>query len=121
VPAASTATVSYGANGAFFSRQNVTGTLRCDNATFGDPISGVVKACSYQVTSTSQNAVACASEGGICTVPAGTTATVTYGANGAFYSRPNVSGMLGCDNASFGGDPIYGVVKACSYQVAAGP
>ncbi len=35
--------VAYGANGSFFYRYGVTGTIVFDNATFGDPIPGVVK------------------------------------------------------------------------------
>jgi hypothetical protein len=44
-----TASVAYGANGAFNYR-TATNSIACNNATFGDPLSGVVKACYYQTT-----------------------------------------------------------------------
>ncbi|MDX2189392.1 MAG: Ig-like domain-containing protein, partial [Bacteroidota bacterium] len=37
--------VAYGANGAFNYLTNRTGTINCNNATFGDPIVGVGKSC----------------------------------------------------------------------------
>lgn len=37
--------VAYGANGAFAYRYALSGGIDCNNATFGDPINGVVKAC----------------------------------------------------------------------------
>ena len=37
--------VAYGANGRFNYKYGVTGGVDCNNATFGDPISGVGKAC----------------------------------------------------------------------------
>src|SRR5258706_378252 len=39
--------VAYGANGAFFYRP-ATGSIACNNATFGDPIFGTAKACYYK-------------------------------------------------------------------------
>jgi hypothetical protein len=36
--------VAYGANGVFHFK-TLSGTVQCDNATFGDPIFGIVKAC----------------------------------------------------------------------------
>ncbi len=42
-----TRAVGYGANGAFFYRP-ATGSIACNNATFGDPIFGTVKACYYK-------------------------------------------------------------------------
>lgn len=47
-----TVNVAYGANGQFNYQYNVTGgSIACDNATFGDPINGVVKACYVQPVS----------------------------------------------------------------------
>jgi uncharacterized protein (DUF1800 family) len=43
-------TVAYGAQGRFAVRTFTAGTAPCSNATFGDPMSGVVKAC-YVATS----------------------------------------------------------------------
>lgn len=37
--------VAYGANGQFVYRSGITGGVDCNNAVFGDPISGVAKAC----------------------------------------------------------------------------
>ncbi len=37
--------VAYGANGSFNYLTNRTGSIDCSNATFGDPIAGVVKSC----------------------------------------------------------------------------
>lgn len=37
--------VAYGANGSFNYKYNITGGIDCNNGTFGDPISGVGKAC----------------------------------------------------------------------------
>jgi DNA-binding beta-propeller fold protein YncE len=58
---------------------------------------------------------ACASENATCTLPAGRTATVYYGANNRFFSKQGVTGSIACNNATFG-DPISGTRKACSYR-----
>lgn len=114
VPDGAVATVTYGANGAYASRQGVSGSVDCTNAVFGDPIYGVVKSCSYKLTLLPPTA--CADEGGTCNLPAGAVATVKYGANGIFVSRQGVSGSVACTNDVFG-DPIVFVVKSCTYQV----
>ena len=54
----------------------------------------------------------CATEGAICTFSG--TKQVRYGANG-IYSYKSLTGPVRCDNGVFG-DPIYGVVKSCSYS-----
>ncbi len=48
LPVGVTATVFYGANNRWASKSSVTGSINCDNATFGDPIVGVVKSCKYE-------------------------------------------------------------------------
>ncbi len=48
LPAGKVAVVYYGASSKFFSKQGVTGSIACNNATFGDPIYGTRKACSYR-------------------------------------------------------------------------
>lgn len=53
----------------------------------------------------------CANENGYCSF--GGTQLVRYGANGAYYYR-TMTGGVSCSNAVFG-DPIFGVVKKCSY------
>jgi hypothetical protein len=58
---------------------------------------------------------ACAVENGLCTIPAGISATVFYGAAGRYVSRTGVTGSIVCNNATFG-DPIGGTVKACSWR-----
>ncbi len=58
----------------------------------------------------------CANENGTCTVPPGTLATVSYGANGVFITQTNVNPGIACNNATFT-DPLYGVGKACYYVV----
>ena len=47
-----------------------------------------------------------------CAVPAGSKATVLYGAAGKFHARGGVTGSVACNNATFT-DPIYGTAKAC--------
>lgn len=48
IPSGKVATVYYGANNRFFSKQGVTGFVNCTNEVFGDPVSGTRKACSYR-------------------------------------------------------------------------
>jgi len=45
---AETVDVAYGANGQFYYKYGVTGTITFNNATFGDPVPGVVKAGYYK-------------------------------------------------------------------------
>jgi YVTN family beta-propeller protein len=47
-PAGRVVTVYYGANSRYFSRMGVSGSIACNNATFGDPIPGTRKNCSYR-------------------------------------------------------------------------
>lgn len=49
-----TRNVAYGANGKF-NYKNATGSIACNNATFGDPISGTAKACYYSNEDSSSN------------------------------------------------------------------
>ncbi len=55
--------------------------------------------------------VNCAGENGTCSFSG--TRQVRYGANGS-YGYKSASGSIACSNAVFG-DPIFGVVKSCSY------
>jgi hypothetical protein len=78
--------------------------------------SGVSPAITVTVTGPlPANTVSCAGEYGTCTIPAGATATVWYGANNSWYSKSGVSGSIGCTNGNFGGDPASGTTKACRY------
>ncbi|SIQ86459.1 Galactose oxidase, central domain [Rhizobium sp. RU20A] len=51
-----TQTVRYGANGTFVTR-SVTNSVACNNATFGDPVYGVVKRCEVAASATSNTPV----------------------------------------------------------------
>lgn len=58
----------------------------------------------------------CAAEGGNCSV--GSVTNVRYGAYNSWYYKNNVSGVIACTNANFGGDPLPNYVKSCQYQAA---
>jgi hypothetical protein len=60
--------------------------------------------------------ITCATDSGTCIVP-NTTTTVTYGKNGAILVRTAGVTQLICDATTFGGDPLRGVVKSCTYTV----
>ena len=47
LPSGVTASVYYGANATFISKSRVSGSIACNNSTFGDPLAGIVKACFY--------------------------------------------------------------------------
>ncbi len=47
LPTGATASVYYGANGTYAIRTGLTGTIACNNNTFGDPLPGTVKSCAY--------------------------------------------------------------------------
>jgi hypothetical protein len=106
LPAGTPATVYYGTGSNWAVRGGVTGSIACNTASFGDPAPGSTKSCRYVAMTK------CASENGSCTVPAGTKATVYYGASGRFFARGGSTGTVACNNASFG-DPIVGTGKAC--------
>ncbi len=133
----STMVVRYGANNSWFYRV-VTGSIACNNSTWGDPISGTAKACYYSPngptptggtgvtntrtptrtrtrTTTGTGGITwtqCASENGTCTFSG--TMTVRYGAGSSWYYRV-ATGSIACNNATFG-DPIQGTAKACYYS-----
>jgi len=109
------ATVYYGAGSRYSYNQGVTGSLSCSPTSFGgDPNQGVVKACYAVVNTLPPGAVQCAAaESGTCTVPGGSSVTVFYGANGNYLYKQGVTSSIGCNQTAFGGDPDYGVVKAC--------
>ncbi|MEP7297293.1 MAG: c-type cytochrome, partial [Burkholderiales bacterium] len=107
LPSGVPATVYYGANGSYTSQGTLTGSVACNNTTFGDPLSGTVKACYYVA------AVKCAAERSTCAVPAGAPVTVLYGAGGRYVARIVAGGTsVACSNSSFT-DPIVGTGKAC--------
>jgi hypothetical protein len=114
--------VLYGANGSYNSR-TATGSIACDNSAFGDPLYGVVKSCLVN-SGTDAGAPAlpagsgwvdCAGEGGTCSFPG--TRQMRYGAFG-LYVHKSMTSPVSCSNSVFG-DPIYGIVKTCSYVAKA--
>ncbi|HEY8876272.1 MAG TPA: Ig-like domain-containing protein, partial [Roseateles sp.] len=69
---------------------------------------------------TGANVVQCAAENGTCVLPAGTVADVSYGANGSFIVKRNLSGSIPCTNSYFGADPAPLKLKACYYSLPGG-
>ena len=104
------ADVAFGANGKFYYKDGVTGSIACTDAVFGDPDYGVVKACYTTPDPGPAGYSLCAPEGQTCNVSG--VADVAFGANGKFYYKDGVTGSIACTDAVFG-DPDYGVVKAC--------
>jgi hypothetical protein len=118
--------VRYGA-GVNFIIKTFTGSVGCNNYDFGgDPINGTVKSCSYADTAVPTTPTpapapapapvgwtACASEGGTCSFSG--TRDVRYGAGTNVFIK-TFTGSVGCNNWDFGGDPILGTVKSCSYS-----
>jgi chitodextrinase len=66
---------------------------------------------------TGSNVVLCAAEGGTCVLPAGTVADVSYGADGLFAVKRNLSGSIPCTNQYFGADPAPNKLKSCYYAI----
>jgi len=104
---------AYGANGLYFYKLGVSGTVNFTPAFFGgDPDYGVVKAGYYMPYTQ------CAGEGGSYTFA--TSTNVAYGANGKYYFLYGVTGTIVFTPSTFGGDPDYGVVKAGYFRPASG-
>lgn len=116
--------VRYGANGTYVTK-TATGSIACNNATFGDPTPGFVKSCSYSnlviqppsggpvtVPPVAATWTTCAAEDGTCTFSG--TRQVRYGARDRYVTKTATT-SIPCNNATFG-DPINGVVKSCSYS-----
>ncbi|GAA3259569.1 MGH1-like glycoside hydrolase domain-containing protein [Dactylosporangium siamense] len=102
-------TVAYGANGAF-AYTAASGQLSCGNGTFGDPVSGVAKACYVRTGAPAGYATVCAAERGTCSFTG--TRTVAFGAGGRFVYQ-TFTGGTACTGTAFGRDPIFGVAKSC--------
>ena len=104
--------VAYGANGRFSYRYGLASTVSCANAYFGDPISGIAKACYISASSTGGPVgfAYCANENGTCSISSNQ--DVAYGANGSFAHRASLSSSVNCANSVFG-DPISGIAKKC--------
>ena len=96
--------VAYGANGHFVFKV-LSGTIACNNTTFGDPANGAPKSC-YRLKETHL----AASEGQTFS-PAPLQTIYGSGLNGnMYYSAP---APRDCSSTEFGGDPDYGFVKYC--------
>ncbi|WP_405990814.1 MGH1-like glycoside hydrolase domain-containing protein [Streptomyces sp. NBC_00986] len=111
-----TKTIAFGAQGKFTYTTAGSGTA-CTTATFGDPASGIAKACYVQPAPPTTNVWSqCASENNTCAFTG--VMTVAYGAAGS-YRYATLSGGTPCTNAVFG-DPISGTAKSC-YLTGAPP
>jgi hypothetical protein len=105
--ASATQPVAYGANGRFV-YQILSGSVSCNNTTFGDPAPGVPKVC-YAFGQPRQ-----ADEGQVVLFQ-GIDAAVFYfgtGLDGNFLAKVEHGGFS-CSNSEFGGDPHFGIVKHC--------
>lgn len=114
--------IAYGANGKYTYRNNVSGSVTFDNATFGDPAPGMPKAGfikgrgSTKIIQTDSGPVGytkIAEEYESYTFTE--TVDVAFGANGKYVFRNNVTGLVTFNNAEFG-DPIPRVAKAGYYK-----
>ena len=93
LPTGATATVRYGASGQFAMLTGRTGSVACNNATFGDPVVGVSKACHYIVTAGAH--------------------TAYTGAAGPFIpDHFDVSLTPGCGSFTYSGQPFTATVTA---------
>jgi hypothetical protein len=110
-----TAPVAYGASGRFILKGFSNGTA-CNNTTFGeDPTPGIVKAC--YIPSGPAGFTFCSSENGTCHFGAAAFGGVVYyGFDGAFTVKSFSGTAVACNNATFGQDPVPGIVKACFVQ-----
>jgi RHS repeat-associated protein len=113
------AQVAFGANGQF-NYGTYTNSTSCSNSVFGDPDSGVVKACFYKLTATApagpSGFIYCAAENQTCNFAG--EGNIAFGANGSFYYGTFTDGVS-CNPADFG-DPVFGTVKACFYSISTG-
>jgi hypothetical protein len=123
------ANVVYGAGSTWTSTRSYTGGVDCNNATFGDPRYGVVKACYVSASSPPPpppppppseeqppaGYTPCAAENQRCSFSGA--ANVIYGARGTWTPPRSFNGGVDCGNAVFG-DPLQGVVKACYVNAA---
>lgn len=109
--------VAFGA-GARFNYVSTSSTVACNVAVFGDPDSGVSKACYVETAAPTTNIWSqCAAENATCLYSG--EMSVAYGANGSYKYATLGSGGTACSNAVFG-DPAVNSVKTC-YLMAAPP
>ncbi|MBC7995121.1 MAG: PQQ-dependent sugar dehydrogenase [Rhizobacter sp.] len=113
--------VRYG-EGTRWLQRTLSGTVACTNATFGsDPAYGVAKSCQVQSTTPDPEPPPATQWTRIATEWQSFTVTgtrvVRYGAGTRWLQR-SVTGTGSCTNSFFGGDPAYGVAKACEVQTS---
>lgn len=82
-----------------------------------DNLGAQTTSAAVALTIAAGNTTFCANENAICALPAGAVADVYYGANGVFAIKRNATGNVLCSNGTFGGDPISGQFKTCSYTL----
>ncbi len=86
-----------------------------------DSLSVTVSVVGTATSTPPADSVSCAAENQACALPAGSAATVWYGAASSWVQRAGQTGSVACNNATFG-DPLVGTIKACRYVVtSAGP
>jgi N-terminal domain of M60-like peptidases/Peptidase M60, enhancin and enhancin-like/Concanavalin A-like lectin/glucanases superfamily len=120
------AQVVYGAKTTWTTAKTFNGGVICNNATFGDPLAGVLKRCySKPVVATDPQPLPDAPPGGFTLCSSETqrcnftgTSQVVYGARTTWTTPKTFAGGVMCDNATFG-DPMGGVVKRCYSKTAA--
>ncbi len=78
----------------------------------------VAATCAFAQPPTGYNPVPCAPEGGTCTFAG--TLDVKFGANGKYFDK-TLASPVPCFSYEFGGDPIFGTVKACYLPAVAPP
>jgi glucose/arabinose dehydrogenase len=98
--------VRYGA-GTSWRQGTYLNSVRCNNATFGDPLVGTYKSCQ---TSEPQWTT-CANEGGTCSFTG--KKFVRYGM-GTRWNYREATSQIACNNSTFG-DPYVGTRKICQY------
>jgi hypothetical protein len=96
--------VRYG-SGATWVEGVFTGTVNCNNATFGDPLKATFKSCQTQDIEWA----ACVAENQTCTFSG--RRLVRYGAADKWVVR-EYTNSVACNNATFG-DPLKGTFKSC--------
>jgi hypothetical protein len=93
----------------------MNGSFVCNNATFGDPAPGPVKACMVApLAALARFGV----ENQTSNLPDGAVFAVVYGANTSWAGKafPKFAGDVACGNGTFG-DPLPGAGKACGVAV----
>jgi hypothetical protein len=120
-PAGSTASVYFGIGGSYYGKQGVTSAIGCNTSVFGDPAVGSGKACYVVVNTLPSGVKSCAVDFGNCTIAAGTSATVFYGANGINVYKTGMTGTFSCSPTTFGGDPVPNVLKSCGFAATSAP